>query len=270
MKWKNRIIVGTLVFSISFILLYFNNDVRIFVDDLFGICSVDKTICFAQESTFYPYPLIGLILLILILFIINRILGKISENRKFVKSFIEHEAILSVIGGIGVPIFGLFFPILLTVPLLDYNAQIVGNDLKINLLNTGLVSAKNVIVSLNVENSNVKFSEFKIKPILSTMNNNSLVKNEDSKFIILNWLPPTSQTLISTKLSNYNNNTQITIFIRADEWVAYHNLIPIGIIYVIIILSFGIILNLKYFSKFLDSIFSPAKERGSLDYYSRD
>lgn len=189
-------------------------------------CSINSSICYSLESSFYPYILIavllsagGLFLLILFVLFLDSI-GLLKKLRKH-----KNIDVIAYVGII-IAIAGFIIPFVLNTPLVDYSASInENNEIEIVLNNFGIVTAKNVYVSINSNKEFIGFDEFIIHPVLPL-----LVQNHTNQgsFLMIEAIPPTGETIIKARLENNSNidNTSWTIYVRSEQWVGYHNLIP--------------------------------------------
>lgn len=160
------------------------------------------------------------------------------------------QAILTDIIPIGSIIIALVSPIIpfFFIPSIDYNAiQDSLNDklIHIKVTNYGLVSAKNLDVSVYSPNSS--FAKLETMPLMfnSTLSLNSIdLNNNNSGLLRFKVLPPKSQTIVNAFMKeNHNSNNEVQVFIRSEETIGYHNLGYFTLAYLVysIILAINII-----------------------------
>lgn len=172
---------------------------------------------------------------------ILNVLRKLKKDEKNTQNYI---AIFGLVSPVIVYVATLFLPFIITIPLLDYKvSETYSNDnkLKVSLSNFGMISAKNVIVSVNANKTDVEFNNFTTQPLLSKSIDN-LTSQTGNAFFKIDVIPPTSGTVITADLKNLDNKTKITTSIRSDVWVAYHNLIPILVIYPSVLIGLSLLL----------------------------
>jgi cytochrome bd-type quinol oxidase subunit 2 len=114
------------------------------------------------ESTFYPNAFILLCFIVIIIFLIMYFLLWLrhTTKKKFPLSIENHFSIATLI----VTVVVVFIPFFVQTPLLDYNVYGPLNinnkniqEIKIVIHNYGIVTANNVIVSLNSDSNETKF-----------------------------------------------------------------------------------------------------------------
>lgn len=50
-------------------------------------------------------------------------------------------------------------------------------------------------------------------------------------------IPPTAETTIKAKLKNIDDRTKFMIYVRSEQWVGYHNLFQILVLYFFVVLT---------------------------------
>ena len=154
-----------------------------------------------------------------------------------------------------------FYPFI-QKPILDFSLD---NDIKedtkftIKIVNRGLATANNVIVSIN---SSLYINDIQLKPLLNTSESESNCKNYEC-YITIPTLPPGSITDIIVSLgtsSNTNNslwlhniiynilkdksqdkNNKVTVYVRSSEAIGHHDSLIISIFYIGLSISYGLI-----------------------------
>jgi hypothetical protein len=231
-----------------------------FVEDITQSCT--KYVCYPFESSFFPVLLLLLVTIILLVFIrffilpfIIIIFGKWKQsnipseenkNRQPTdegqesKQPIDEKHMINwkeIIISLIIPVVIIMIPFFINTPLLMYDvseSSLTGADeLRMSIYNLGLTSAKNVIISLSTNNPNLLFSNFTTEPIMSTSENDNTTQLENA-FLKIDVLPPASETVVTSKLSGFESTSKFNVYVRSDQWVAYHHLISIGIIYFLV------------------------------------
>jgi hypothetical protein len=118
---------------------------------------------------------------------------------------------------------GLSSPFLTSFPLLGYDVRLndTSNQVSVIIENRGVVSAKDIVVSINSNNDNINFSNILIEPILPLTDN----QNNGDIFFNLERILPFSSVTIKANLSNFNNSDNILMtHVTSEQWVGYSNL----------------------------------------------
>jgi hypothetical protein len=122
--------------------------------------------------------------------------------------------------------------------LLDYHVKFPNDtSISVDVLNSGAKEAKNVLISLN--SKNIKFSNFTTLPYLpiKSVNANKMIQSGNANFT-LESLPAGSFTTVYAKVNASQNKENLTVYVRAEDAVAYFNLA--------FILSYYILLSAVY------------------------
>lgn len=212
--------------------------------------SCTQYVCYPFESSFFPVLLLLLVTIIFLIFIRLVIVPfLIIIFKKWKQSNIPSEdnkqpidngdkmnwkeVIISLI----IPVAVLMIPFFINTPLLMYdvseNLLSAADELRISIHNLGLTSAKNVIISISTNNPSLTYSNFTTEPITSISENFATTQFKNA-FFKIDVLPPASETIVITKLSGFEGKTKFTVYVRSDQWVAYHHLISIGIVYILV------------------------------------
>jgi hypothetical protein len=227
------IVVGIIVISIASIFLYYREPLwlNLFVDchDLGLLKS-----CYPSESMFYNYPLLGLIL-VSVLLVVFYFIVRYLETIKFLDKF-RLPKMSDTISAFGVIVALLIFvlPYIALTPLLDYDIKLMntaGNLTQLNIIitNQGLVTAKNLIVSIEVD-KNIKFLQVSSEPIqgpIQVFNKNNETK---STYFGIETLPPRATTIVKADLSVIDKNIPTVVtYLRSSETTGFHGISYVAI-----------------------------------------
>lgn len=223
-------------------------------------------ISYPPESFFYPYHMVVAFVTTVIFFVIVLSLRHImrmgettfdKDSAKKRKGVIQNADIISL-GALIVTIVVTGILPFLQNPLLDYTAsinpvkhnKIVANDTaSIKISYDGLVTAKDVIISIYADNPNLNWTPFKSKPFLASLNNS----NHTNGFAKIDNLPPRSETILNTTSRiPLPNNTAIQPYVRSDAWVGYHDTIQTVVFYSILGTSYvGLFIYMVFAKQFM-------------------
>jgi hypothetical protein len=234
---------------------------------------IGPCIIYPTESFFYPYHMVVAFVTTVIFFVIVLSLRHFmrmkettfdKDSAKKRKGVIQNADIISL-GALIVSIVVTGILPFIQSPLLDYTAsikpnnndtasikpnKIVANDtVSIKISNDGLVTAKDVIISIDADNPNLNWTPFKSKPFLASLNNDNYAKG----FAEIGNLPPRSETNLTTvSTTPLSNNAAVHPYVRSDAWVGYHDTIPTAVFYSILGTSYvGLFIYMVFANQFM-------------------
>lgn len=227
---------------------------------LYDRCHPTKNVCYPSESIFFPYPLAAIVVLSLGMSYVGLLLGQLSWRRRAG----ELGNFLALIG-LGVSIVGLFSPFLTSFPLLGYEVRSngTGEQVSVNIWNRVVVSAKDILVSINSNDDNITFSNISIEPLLPTTS----YQTDGDAFFNLDRILPFSSVTITANLSRLSDNDiMLMTYVNSESWVGYSNLDQI-----IILATAAFILPLAYLLDRTTGIFGKfLGTESKTSYYSED
>ena len=171
-----------------------------------------------------------------------------NKNAKFSEKLDVGDK-LTIIGIILTVIFTGIYPFI-QKPILDYS-EVDGdkNDAKfgIEVINRGFATANDVTISVQ---SNV--GGFKLLTLEPSMNYTINKTDETSSYVHIDFLPPSSETILNYELSNLPsvNNTTIMTHVRSQESTGHYDTLIKMIFYLSLSIIFGFVfIYLSYWHK---------------------
>lgn len=124
--------------------------------------------------------------------------------------------------------------------LLDYRVNLPNDtSISVDVLNTGIKEAENVLLSFN--SKNIKFSNFTTQPYLpfKSVTADNTIQSGNANFT-LDILPSRSFTTVYTKVNASDRTDELKVYVRSDDSVAYFNLGLIIVYYIILAIVYAI------------------------------